>query len=78
MVTRKVTIDEVEYTLKPLTRRQFKAMSATTEDTLDEALAIGLSAVEVEALLDRPLYVSKQLFDELLDLSAGGKAEKNS
>ena len=78
MITRTVTIEDKEYTLKPLTRRQFKALYPADENTMERALAASLDAVVVEALEDEPFYVSKQLFDECLDLTSGGKAEKNS
>jgi len=77
MVTRTVTIEEKEYVLRPLTRRQFKSLQPIDEETLEKALAISISPETMEALEDEPMYVSKQLFDELLDLTSGGKAEKN-
>lgn len=77
MITRKITIDDIEYTLSPLTRRQFRAINPVTETTIEETLAIALTPEQADTLENLPMYVSKQLFEECLDLSTSGKAEKN-
>lgn len=78
MITRTVTIDESNYTLKPMTRKQFREVQAMDKDTLiDIVLALVLPDEVATRLDDQPFYVSKQLFDEAIDLTTGGKAEKN-
>ena len=77
MVTRTVTIDDVDYLLKPLTRREFKGLQPPDETTLEKALALSLHPDAAEKLEGQPVYVSKMLFDELIDLTYGGKAVKN-
>ena len=73
-----ITIEDRQYSLAPLTKRQFKEVQADKENTIDRALSFALPAETVLELEDLPFYISKQLFDEVIDLTIGGKAEKNS
>jgi hypothetical protein len=88
MTSRTITIDDTDYVLPPLTRGQMKMLKKagfsrlTPEDdpdkidaVVDMALKLALPETNPD---DLPCFVGASLFRELIDLTFGGSAEKNS
>lgn len=86
MTTRTVTIDGHIFVLNPLTRGQVKKLRAaglTQSNTDPEALenVVDMAITMAEPGInpdDLPCFVAVELFRELMDLTWGGSAEKNS
>lgn len=77
MIMKAIVVEGMEYTIKPLTRRQFKSLQPPDETTLDRTLEMILPADQNEYLEDRPLFEARKVFDAIMDFSRGDDAEKN-